>query len=47
MQRLLQASRGDRVDGVEATSVLKTNKEKEEIARFGGASFTWSVFEIN
>ena len=46
-ERLLQAARGDSADGLEATSVLKKSKEREDSARLGGQSFTWSVFETN
>ena len=42
-ERLLQAARGDREDGLEAASVLKKSEEREEIARLGGGSFTWPV----
>ena len=45
--RLLQVARGDRVDGLEATTVLKLIEEREETARLGGESFTWLVFETN
>ena len=45
-ERLLQAARGDRLDGLEATSVLKC-EEREETARLRGGGFTWSVFEKN
>ena len=44
-KRLLQAARGDRVDGLEAASVLE--KEKKESTRLRGESFTWPVFETN
>ena len=49
-ERLLQAARGDRVDGLEAASVLekeKKEKEKKESTRLRGESFTWPVFETN
>ena len=36
-KRLIQAARGDKIDGLEAASVL--------IRRLGGESSTWSVFE--
>ena len=36
-ERLIQAARGDKIDGLEAASVL--------IRRLGGESSTWSVFE--
>ena len=44
---LLQAARGERLDGLEVLNVLKKNEEREETARLGGESFTWSVFETN
>ena len=43
-ERLLQAARGDRVDGVVAASILKKVK-KEETAKLGRETFTWSVIE--
>ena len=43
-ERLIQAARGDKIDGLEAASVLKRSK-KENIRRLGGKSSTWSVFE--
>ena len=45
-EKLPQTARGDRIDGLEAASVLKKAKEREETARLGGESFTWTVFEI-
>ena len=45
-ERLIQAARGDKRDGFEATSVLKRSN-KEKMRRFGGESFTWSVFEAD
>ena len=45
-ERLIQAARGDKIDGFEATSVLKRST-KEKMRRFGGESFTWSVFEAD
>ena len=46
-ERLTQAARGDRVDGLEAARVLEKSEEREETARLGGECFTWSVFETN
>ena len=45
-ERLLQATRGDRVNGLEKARVLKKAKNWET-ARLGGESYTWSVFETN
>ena len=45
-ERLIQAARGDKLDGLEVASVLKKPK-REEIASFAGESFTWPVFETN
>ena len=45
-ERLIQAARGDKIDGLEAASVLKRSK-KEKIRRLGGESSTWSVFETD
>ena len=46
-ERLLQGARGDKLDGLESTSVLKkANKEKKN-ARLRGESFTWPVSETN
>ena len=49
-ERLQQAARGDRgdwVDGLEAVSVLKKTKEREETARLEEESSTWPVIETN
>ena len=40
-ERLIQAARGDKIDSLEAASVLKRSK-KEKIRRLGGESSTWS-----
>ena len=45
-ERLIQAARGDKVDGLEAASVFKI-KQREKIRRLGGESSTWSVFETD
>ena len=45
-ERMIQAARGDTVDGLEAASVLKRSK-KEKIRRLGEESSTWSVFEAD
>ena len=45
-ERLIQAARGDKIDGLEAANVLKRSK-KEKIRRLGGESSTWSVFEAD
>ena len=45
-ERLTQAARGDKIDGLEAARVLKKSK-KEKIRRLGGESYTWSVFEAD
>ena len=45
-ERLIQTARGDKIDGLEAASVLKRSK-KEKIRRLGGESSTWSVFEAD
>ena len=46
-ERLMQAARGDKIDGLEAASVLKRSKKEKKIRRLGGASSTWSVFEAD
>ena len=46
-ERLPQAARGDRVDSLEAASVLKKSEEREQTARLRGESFTWPVFEAD
>ena len=43
-ERLIQAARGDKIDGLEAASVLKRSKKEK---RLGGESSTWSVFEAD
>ena len=45
-QRLIQAARGDKIDGLEASSVLKRSK-KVKIRRLEGEGSTWSVFEAD
>ena len=45
-ERLIQAARGDKIDGLEAANVLKRSK-KEKIRRLGEESSTWSVFEAD
>ena len=45
-ERLIQPARGDKMDGLEAGSVLKRSK-KEKIRRLGGESSTWSEFETD
>ena len=44
---LIQAVRGDKIDGLEAASVLKRSKKEKKMRRLGGESFTWSVFEAD
>ena len=44
-ERLIQAARGIKMDGLETASVLKIKREK--IRRLGGESSTWSVFEAD
>ena len=44
-EKLIQAARGDKIDGLEAASVLKRSKKK--ITRLGGESSTWLVFEAD
>ena len=45
-ERLIQAARGDKIDGLEAASVLKRSK-REKIRRLGRKSSTSSVFEAD
>ena len=45
-ERLIQAARGDQIDGLQAASVLRRLK-KEKIRRLGEESSTWSVFEAD
>ena len=44
-ERLIQAARRDKIDGLEAASILKISKKN--IRRLGGESSTWSVFEAD
>ena len=44
-KRLIQSARGDKIDGLEASSFLKRSKEKIRI--LGGESSTRSVFEAD
>ena len=46
-ERLLQAARGDKIDGLEAASVLNRSKKEKNIRRLGGESSTWSLFEAD
>ena len=46
VERLIQAARGDKMDALEAASVLKRSK-KEKIRRLRGESSTWSGFEAD
>ena len=46
-ERLIQAARGDKIDGLEAVSVLKRSKKEKKIRRLGGESSTWSVFKAD
>ena len=46
-ERLIQAARRDKIDGLEAASVLKRSKKEKKIRRLGGESSTWSVFEVD
>ena len=45
-ERLTKAARGEKIDGLEAASVLKRSKN-EKIRKLGGESSTWSVFEVD
>ena len=44
-ERLIQATRGDKTDGLEAASDFKRSKKEKKIGRVGGESSIWSVFE--
>ena len=46
-ERLIQAARGDKIDGLEAASVLNRSKKEKKIRRLGGESSTWSLFEAD
>ena len=44
-ERLMQAARGDKIDGLEAASVLKRSKKEKRLGDWEeGESSTWSVF---
>ena len=43
----MQAARGDKIDGLEAASVLKRSKNEKRFEDLGGESSTWSVFEVD
>ena len=43
-ERLVQAARRNKIDGLEAASILKRSKKNR---RLGGKSSTWSVFEAD
>ena len=42
-ERLIQAARGDKIDRLEAASVLKRSKKEKRLEE----SSTWSVFEAD
>ena len=44
-ERLIQAARGDKIDGLEAASALKRSKKK--VRRLREESSTWPVFEAD
>ena len=46
-ERLIQAARGDKIDGLEAISVLKRLRKEKLLEDLGGESSTWSVFEAD
>ena len=46
-ERLIQAARGDKIDGLEAAIVLKRPKKEKRLEDWGGESSTWSVFEAD
>ena len=46
-ERLIQAARGDKIDGLETASVLKRSKKEKRLERLGRESSTWSVFEAD
>ena len=45
-ERLIQAARGDKIDGLDGKSFDEIN-DREKIKRLGGESSTWSVFEAD
>ena len=45
-ERLIQAAIGDKIDGLEAASVLKKSKTEKRLMN-GRQSSTWSVFEAD
>lgn len=45
-ERLIQATRGDRGDGLEAARVLEKAKKGKRVQGWQ-ESFTWAVFETN
>ena len=47
MERLIQAARGDGVNGLEGSKCFEESEEREESARLGGKFFTWPVFGTN
>ena len=44
-ERLIQAAKGDKIDGLETASALKRSKKK--VRRLGEESSTWPVFEAD
>ena len=45
-EKLIQASRGDKIDGLESVSVLKRSKKEIRLEDWEKSS-TWSVFEAD
>ena len=45
-ERLIQAARGDKIDGLEAASVLKRSKKGKRLEDWEESS-TWSIFEAD
>ena len=46
-EKLIQAAKGDKIDGLETTSVLKRSKKEKRLERLGRERSTWSVFEAD
>ena len=46
-ERLIEAARRDKVDGLEAASILKRSKKEKRLKGWEEKNFAWSVFEVD
>ena len=46
-ERFIHAARGDKIDGLEAASILIRSKKEKRLEVWEEKFFTWSVFEAD